>query len=152
MLPAVANPPMQMSLLTAITAMALAAQFHGTDQAVRATAYRMLPKVATAYMPVVLAILNAPSPLKHMNEYVATLPKRVLEMKTKTAPLPLLSLVEPTLPAPVRAVLYRNPYRVPDFDQGETPTCTSRTTACRWPTRGPVLNATYGAILASNVA
>ena len=91
MLSVVTNPPKQVSLLTAVTAMALAARIHGTDKAVLATAYRMLPRLNSAYMQVLLAIMNSPSPLKHMNEYVATMPQRILEMRVKTPALPLLS-------------------------------------------------------------
>lgn len=82
--------PPQLSLLTAITALALAARIHGTDKAVLATGYRMLSTLSPAYQPVVLAIMNAPSPLNHINEYVATLPQHILEMKPKAPAIPTL--------------------------------------------------------------
>lgn len=84
------NPAKRVSLVTAITAMALAARIHDTDKAVMATGYGMLSRMNPAYVPVVLAIINAPSPLKHMNEYVATLPQQILEMKAQAPALPLL--------------------------------------------------------------
>lgn len=84
-------PMMQqrVSLLTAITAMALAARIHGTDKAVMLTGYRVLAGIAPDHQPIVLGIMNAPSPLEHMNQYVATLPDRILEMKP-SAPAPLV--------------------------------------------------------------
>jgi len=70
--------------------MALAAKIHGTDKAVMATGYRMLSRVKPAYMQVILGIMNSASPLKHMNEYVATLPQHILEMQLQKPALPLL--------------------------------------------------------------
>jgi len=93
MLPAVNRPtisPAEWGLLTAISAMALAAKIHGTDKAVMATGYRMLSRVKPAYMQVILGIMNSASPLKHMNEYVATLPQHILEMQLQKPALPLL--------------------------------------------------------------
>lgn len=84
-------PPKRLCLLTAITAMALAARIHGTDKAVMETGFRVLANLNPSYQPVVLAIMNAPSPLKHMNQYVATLPPRILEMKVQSPALPMLS-------------------------------------------------------------
>ncbi|EPL60741.1 hypothetical protein B382_19400 [Stutzerimonas stutzeri B1SMN1] len=77
-------------LLTAITAMALAARIHGTDKAVMMAGYRVLAGLSPAYQPVVLAIMNAPSPLAHMNLYVANLPQRILEMRVSKLALPML--------------------------------------------------------------
>ncbi len=86
------KPERPLCLLTAITAMALAARIHGTDKAVMATGFRMLSRIGASYQPVVLTIMNAPSPLNHMNNYVATLPKRILEMKVQQPVLPMLSV------------------------------------------------------------
>lgn len=82
--------PKPMCLLTAITVLALAARIHATDKAVMEAGYRVLPKLKPAYMPVVLKIINAPSPLAHMNQYVATLPDHILTMKTIAPAFPLL--------------------------------------------------------------
>jgi hypothetical protein len=82
-------------LLTAITAMALAARIHGTDKAVMMAGYRVLAGLSPAYQPVVLAIMNSPSPLAHMNLYVANLPKRILEMKVSQPALPMLDAAIP---------------------------------------------------------
>lgn len=84
------TPPKSYCLLTAITAMALAASIHGTDKAVMATGYRMLAKVKPQYMKVILDIINSPSPLKHMNAYVASLPEHILTMKVQQPALPML--------------------------------------------------------------
>ena len=84
-------PPKRVSLLTALTAIALAARIHGTDKAVMATGYRLLAGLDQSYMPVVLAIINSPSPLKHINQYVATMPPQILTMKVCTPALPMLS-------------------------------------------------------------
>ncbi len=84
------SPAKQVSLLTAITALALAARIHGTDKAVMETGFRLLAGLSPNYQPVVLAIINAPSPLAHMNQYVATLPDKILEMRVKAPALPLL--------------------------------------------------------------
>lgn len=152
MLPVATNQPQPVSLLTAITAIALAATIHGTDKAVLATAYRMLPRVSPAYMPVVLAIMNAPSPLKHMNEYVATLPRRILEMKVPAPAPPLLGVVEPRRADQALAALFRTRLAVADFGEAQSQFPELRATASYWPTRGAVRGASYGAILASNVA
>lgn len=83
-------------LLTAITAMALSARIHGTDKAVMMTGFRVLAGVSPAYQSVVLAIMNAPSPLAHINVYVANLPQHILEMKVSE---PALPLIEAAIPA-----------------------------------------------------
>ncbi|OZB34797.1 MAG: hypothetical protein B7X51_01000 [Pseudomonas sp. 34-62-33] len=70
--------------------MALAARIHGTDKAVMMAGYRVLAGLSPAYQPVVLAIMNAPSPLAHMNLYVANLPQRILEMRVSKPALPML--------------------------------------------------------------
>lgn len=88
-------PAKRVCLLTAITAMALAARIHGTDKAVMMTGYRVLAGLSPAYQPVVLAIMNAPSPLAHMNLYVANLPQHILEMKVSKPALPLLDAAIP---------------------------------------------------------
>jgi hypothetical protein len=152
MLPVVMNPPKPVSLLTAITALALAARIHGTDKAVLFTAYRMLPRMNLDYMPVVLAVMNAPSPLKHIDEYVATLPSRVLEMKVKAPALPLLSAVESRHGDRAPAVDIRNRLAGAAFDQGQSQLADLTTTACYWPTRGTVRDTSNGAIVASTVA
>ncbi|HDS1721775.1 hypothetical protein NPS53_09700 [Pseudomonas putida] len=77
-------------LLTALTVMALAARIHGTDKAVVKAGYRMLPRLNPKYVSVVLTIINAPAPLSHMNQYVATLPDSILTMKLNAPALPLL--------------------------------------------------------------
>jgi hypothetical protein len=87
------QPAKSVCLLTALSAMALAAKIHGTDKAVMKTGFRMLAGLDQAYQPIVLGIINAPSPLKHMNQFVATLPPRILEMKVQAPALPLLSTV-----------------------------------------------------------
>ncbi|BAW26695.1 hypothetical protein N0609_11675 [Pseudomonas aeruginosa] len=88
-------PVKRVCLLTAITAMALAARIHGTDKAVMMTGYRVLAGLSPTYQPVVLAIMNAPSPLAHMNLYVANLPQHILEMKISKPALPLLDAAIP---------------------------------------------------------
>ncbi|NRC34130.1 hypothetical protein [Pseudomonas aeruginosa] len=84
------TPGKRVCLLTAITAMALAARIHGTDKAVMMTGYRVLAGLSNAYQPVVLAIINSPSPLAHINLYVANLPQHILEMKVSRPALPML--------------------------------------------------------------
>jgi len=81
--------PKPYCLLTAITVMALAAKIHGTDKAVMKAGYRMLARLKPQYVPVVLRIMNAPAPLAHMNQFVATLPDHILTMKLTTSVLPL---------------------------------------------------------------
>lgn len=78
-------------LLTVITVMALAASIHGTDKAVMDTGYRMLGKMKPQYVKVILDIINSPSPLKHMNAFVASLPDRILTMKVQHPALPMLN-------------------------------------------------------------
>lgn len=85
-----ANSPKPYCLLTALTVMALAARIHGTDKAVLKAGYRMLPRLKPQYLSVVLTIINAPAPLAHMNQFVATLPDSILTMKLKTPALPML--------------------------------------------------------------
>lgn len=85
------SPVKPICLLTAITAMALAARIHGTDKAVMATAYRMLPRVGSAYQGVVLKIMNSPSPLKHITVYVASMPEHILTMKVSSVLPPYLA-------------------------------------------------------------
>lgn len=95
MLRAVINPPIRqqpMCLLTAITVMALAARIHATDKAVMEAGYRVLSRLKPAYMPVVLRIINAPAPLAHMNQFVATLPDHILTMKVNSPALPMLDV------------------------------------------------------------
>lgn len=95
MLQAIMSPPTPlkpMCLLTAITVLALAATIHNTDRAVINAGYRVLPKLKPEFMPVVLKIINAPSPLAHMNQYVATLPQRILTMKLNTPVMPMLDV------------------------------------------------------------
>ncbi|WP_162962059.1 hypothetical protein [Pseudomonas aeruginosa] len=75
--------------------MALTARIHGTDKAVMMTGYRVLGGLSPAYQPVVLSIMNAPSPLAHMNLYVAKLPQRILEMKVSKPALPMLDAATP---------------------------------------------------------
>ncbi|MCU9527489.1 DUF7740 domain-containing protein [Pseudomonas mosselii] len=76
-------------LLTAITVMALAAKILRTDIAVMKAGYRMLGRLKPQYVPVVLKIINAPAPLAHMNQFVATLPDHILTMKLTTSACPL---------------------------------------------------------------
>ena len=83
-------PAKRVCLLTAITAIALAARIHGTDKAVMMTGFRVLAGLSNAYQPVVLAIINSPSPLAHINLYVANLPQHILEMKVSRPALPML--------------------------------------------------------------
>ena len=83
-------PAKRVCLLTAITAMALAARIHGTDKAVMMTGFRVLAGLSNAYQPVVLAIINSPSPLAHITLYVANLPQHILEMKVSKPALPML--------------------------------------------------------------
>lgn len=83
-------PPKPYCLLTALTVMALAARIHGTDKAVLKAGYRMLPRLKPQYLSVVLTIINAPAPLAHMNQFVATLPDSILTMKLNTPALPML--------------------------------------------------------------
>lgn len=59
------------------------------------TGYRVLAGLSPDYQPVVLAIMNSPSPLTHMNLYVANLPKRILEMKVSQPALPMLDAAIP---------------------------------------------------------
>ncbi|NVL49817.1 hypothetical protein F2S72_08700 [Pseudomonas syringae pv. actinidiae] len=96
MLLAAINPPPRtqpMSLLTAITVLALAAHIHRTDRAVMEAGYRVLPRVNRAYIPVVLNMINAPSPLAHMTQFIATLPDHILTMKVNVPALPMLDAV-----------------------------------------------------------
>ena len=152
MLHVATNPLPPVSLLTAITVMALAAAIHGTDKAVLATAYRVLPRVKTAYMPVVLAIMNAPSPLRHMNEYVATLPRSILEMKVPAPQPPVMGVVSPWQADKALAVLFRKRLARVEFDEAQFRFPDLSATASYLPTRGSVRETAYGAILASNVA
>ncbi len=86
-----APAPKMYCLLTAITAMALAAAIHKTDRAVMSTGFRLLPRIKPQYTHVILDIINSPSPLKHMNAYLVSLPVAILEMKTKQPALPMLN-------------------------------------------------------------
>jgi len=75
--------------------MALVPRIHDTDKAVMMTGYRMLAGLSNAYQPVVLAIINSPSPLAHINLYVATLPQHIPETKVSRPALPMLEGTHP---------------------------------------------------------
>lgn len=89
------TPPVKpVCFLTAITAIALAGKIHGTDKAVIATAFRMLPRVGASYQDAVLAIMNSPSPLKHITVYVASMPERILTMKVNEVLPPYVAVAK----------------------------------------------------------
>lgn len=86
------KPLSRLSLLDAITAMGLAAAIHQTDLAVQQTGFRVLWRLDSKYQSVVLAIMNAPSPLKHMQRYLGSLPEHILEMKVERQERSVLSM------------------------------------------------------------
>lgn len=86
-----APAPKMYCLLTAFTAMALAAAIHKTDKAVMFTAYRMLPMVKPQYRDVILVIINSPAPLKHLNAWLVSLPASVIGEQPKKPAMSVLN-------------------------------------------------------------
>lgn len=86
------NLTSRLSLLDAITAMGLAATIHRTDLAVQQAGFRVLWRLDVKYQPVVLAIMNAPSPLEHMQLYLGSMPQHILDMPVRCQDRSVLSL------------------------------------------------------------
>jgi len=68
-----------MRFYDAMTSIFLAAEIHGTDQAVLRSMWKVLPRVQPDKQPLILSMMTAISPLEHVQKLLTTLPPSFLE-------------------------------------------------------------------------
>lgn len=74
---------MKFNFADAIIAIGYASKIHGTDNAVRNTAKRVVKRVAGRHRRAIFDFINHPKPLLYTRLFFATMPDEIMTMEVK---------------------------------------------------------------------